>query len=659
MKKPINDDFKAVISMLAIPLFFLFLFYTYFLIVSVNIFDKFNLNFFYLGLSLPHIFADTFKTFGFLAILFGIFRLWRRFFVISFYIVLGIYFIIYMSQYYSLYYTNRYLIPEAFYHLDQLNLLVSTELIVKLLALFFLFSVLCYSAIKMSGMDRNNINTIGKMRLSAIQILTTLICFFIFYQVGNNVCDTDELRRYHGVPADAPEFAYYKVLKQVFNPDHHHIKTLPPDVQRFIADRFGLFYNLENEYPQVKNWVYRNKLPFKRRADATSTPNIIIFFVESLSARLLEACSRLEKTPHIDSFRKESMSINGYFNHTYPTMNGLRGQLCSFYPVLGEGDYAQQERVNYKLLGLPHVLNRQGYETVFFTYSRRLYKPVSRKLYKPVLGLVMNVEVLMKECGFKHLYMAEDIQHRLLNAPKNVKLWEHQISDLGLMANLVNILKERRSEKIPFFFAVSTIGTHMEHGDDSNNIANSVNQFDKAFGVFWNYFQSSPLFNNTIIILTADHAMPPTVEYSKLIRDPTYKKYFFEEIECIIFDKRHNLPNRFETRATSIDLVPSILQLLDLNSFSNPFLGMSMFSDRKKHPYLLSTMMNQFYYYGGRGMQEIAIQYDPNLQKTYNNIADDIFTDYQKQTLALKIWFHYNQYLNENNKIWNGILRQP
>ena len=100
------------------------------------------------------------------------------------------------------------------------------------------------------------------------------------------------------------------------------------------------------------------------------------------------------------------MLVTGYYNHTFPTINGIRGTLCSYYPFLGENDYSEHDKVNVKLLGFPEVLNRFGYDTALFTYFDDFYTPNSEH--------IINMRQLLAECGFKTLYMGPDIQRHLL-----------------------------------------------------------------------------------------------------------------------------------------------------------------------------------------------------------------------------------------------------
>lgn len=175
---------------------------------------------------------------------------------------------------------------------------------------------------------------------------------------------------------------------------------------------------------------------------------------------------------------------------------------------------------------------------------------------------------------------------------------------------------------------------------------------------FWEYFKESSFYDNTIIVVTADHTIPPTVEYRKIIRPKNQAVSFFDEITLIIFDKRYNFPKRLKVKASSIDLVPTILQLLNINNILNPFQGLSIFSDRKEHPSLLCTLMSGFYTYDNNGILFNSYADDKELGDTYDHMTTNIYIDKNKQETGMKLWFAYNKMLNNNNMIWNGIFEQ-
>lgn len=645
-----SGGWRKIASTLIIPGFFLTMFFIYFSVISRIIYDNFDAGGINVLITLPQIFRWPFLAFGIAALLFGTLKAWPRIFMVAFSAFCLLYFIIYTVQYYALYLTNRYLIPEAFLHLDQISLIADGRIVMHVVLIAVLIALIVWTLVRAVWQYDRLTETAGMGKALLFQTVATGFFFVIVYLPGFGSPLPNRTEILYGVPSDPPEVAFVKVVGQFYFGSHTAGRvTLPDDLARFMESNFGLTYNQQKEYPQVKDWIYRRPLSYKKVGNTWDRPNVIIFFIESLSANLVGAYNGRMNTPNIDEFAAESMVVEGYYNHTFPTINGLRGQLCSFYPVLGEYDYAKQGQADIKLYCLPHVLNKKNYSTAFFMYSPAVYSPMS--------DYTINIKKLMQACGFERVFMAEEIQKRLtgLDDLKGFD-FKKSVNDLGMMTNLVKFLGEYSHKDRPFLITVSTIGTHPNLGDEEGKLAESIAKLDTAFGVFWEYFKKSQFYENTIVVLTADHTMPPTVRYKKFINSQSRSNFFFDEIACIIFDKGHDLPKRLSKRASSIDLVPSLLQLIDINNIPNPFQGLSLFSDRDDYPFLLSTLMSSYYVADDRGIREYLYRDDPNIDDRYRLMDGDIVTDLGKQEAGIRRWFAYNRYLNYHNKIWNEAL---
>jgi phosphoglycerol transferase MdoB-like AlkP superfamily enzyme len=541
--------------------------------------------------------------------------------------------------------------PEAFLHIDQISLIIGYQLIARTIIIFFfvsLFGYICFLMIK--RFDQLS-ETVGKYQALLRQTTITVEIFIILCIPGLVSLSSIDGTKFFGLPTTPPEIALASAIKQFcFLSQSKEAIKLPDDLKNYISHQYGIYYKQHAEYPLVKDWIYQKPIPFNKLSNKPSKPNVIIFFVESLSANLVGSYNSRMKTPNIDIFSREAMIVDGYYNHTFPTISGIRGQLCSFYPVLGENEYAEQEGIALKLFCLPHVLNRNNYSTYFFSSSPALITPFSNTL---------NLKRLVEACGFSKVYVAEDI-HKRLSGLDNLEGYKFKgVNDKGMMVNLVNYLKEYKNDSKPFFIVVSTIGTHPSIEDRDEKIGESLHELDDAFGVFWEYFKKSPFYENTIVVVTADHAIPPSVQYKKYVGSKNQEISFFDEITLIVFDKRYNFPKRLQVKASSIDLVPTVLQLLEINNVSNPFQGLSIFTDRKEHPFLLCTLMDNYYTYDADGIHSYSYTYDAKLYGHYNRITADIFNDKKKQEAGMKLWFSYNKTLNSNNKIWNGIFGNP
>lgn len=335
-------------------------------------------------------------------------------------------------------------------------------------------------------------------------------------------------------------------------------------------------------YPFEKNWIYRNPLPFPRKATAVKKPNVILIFTEGTSARLLGCYNEKYKnvTPNIDAFSKISSTIDRYYNHTAATFRGTHGQLASCYPRYGgyeKGGWAgvkegagaskQLSRVEYQTL--PKLLNEQGYTTTFISPHMK------SDPYTDLLNML----------GFQQVYTRDDAANIL---GKDPQYWHSSISDQDMYSELINLLERKDDDNTPFFLSMYTFETHtnidtqsdeLKYGDASNETLNTLHNVDDAFGRFWQYFQHSKYKDNTIIIFTADHCHYHDKPFMELVKDDQdYVKCFFDRIPLIIYDPTHTLPARYDAENnTSISLTPTICQLLGINNERNNFMGTSFF----------------------------------------------------------------------------------
>ena len=119
---------------------------------------------------------------------------------------------------------------------------------------------------------------------------------------------------------------------------------------------------------------------------------------------------------------------------------------------------------------------------------------------------------------------------------------------------------------------------------------------DDIFGEFVRNYKKSKYRNNTIIILTADHAMYPGSQYKNLFDDIFEPKYY-DKVPLVIYDPTHILPKELDLISSQVDILPSILHLLDIN-IPNPFEGLSLFDEegRKKHPNIMGSQDTYGFY---------------------------------------------------------------
>ncbi len=374
----------------------------------------------------------------------------------------------------------------------------------------------------------------------------------------------------------------------------------PEDIA--LAHKFNIEINRSNGLePFSKEYFYKDQLPFKRVGRAK--PNVILFFIESLSARLLSPYSKSQKglTPNIADFASQSMVVEGYFNHTTPTAPGLLGQNCSFYPLYTheDMDYKGNPLEKLHLKCMPQYFVEYGYKTYYMSHSR---------------GHYANIKNNLKIYGYQNRYLWRDFLQRFLPG-EDVILGEAGASDHQMMRGLVAFLK-RHEAKEPFLLGLSTIESHVgrktnpidgiKYGDGKSSTLNLIHNLDDAFGKFWNYFKTSKYAKNTIVILTGDHALFPNRDYQKVAgRD--WIPSIYDYLTFIIYDPTHMLPKRYKVNVNSVDMAPTLLHLVGVPNSKNNFLGRSIFDRIEYNNSFGVTVyrdMNYYYNMDGKVLNE-------------------------------------------------------
>ena len=351
----------------------------------------------------------------------------------------------------------------------------------------------------------------------------------------------------------------------------------------FAFENFDYFAKEDEEFPLIRTTKFSraNFLPDKELT-GTAKKNIIIFFAEGISARLVQPYSYLFPglTPNIEKFARSTIKVNNYFSHTYATYRGLGGQLCSIYPV--GRLYAE---VNYYCLG--HALKEQGYATRFM---------VSQRLDKTDLDQVADKSGIQEVDGVRNLLKLSTDSQNYQNA--NI------VPDRVLIDGLIKRLEGRKNDGQPFMIGLYNFETHtgvklleepesyygsLEEPIQPNYVLDTFHNFDREFGRFWSYFKGSQWFENTIVILTTDHATFPSKDFIELMQNAGAKGYapiFVDRIPFLIYhpDIKEQIELDAAT-ATSLNFAPSVLNLLEIKSVKAPFLGESIFSGPQKRPH--------------------------------------------------------------------------
>jgi phosphoglycerol transferase MdoB-like AlkP superfamily enzyme len=411
--------------------------------------------------------------------------------------------------------------------------------------------------------------------------------------------------------------------------------SIMPESTRELLKGFGFYMDSANINALLgREKVFFEKLPYAITDNRAEIRNVIIIYLESFSSYFINYYGNSLKglTPNIDAFAAEATVVAPHFNSSTPTISGLVGIMCSHTPVFGHEYWMNvKNKFSSDLLCAPEVFKQYGYTSYIVKHGDPYFA---------------GMKPFMEANGVDHVYGMMKIEQDTGLKPKGEVFGGY--SDKQTMSYIRQLLNEDKLDE-PFMLLTSTADLHppfhlpkdvelFESGD--NAILNLVHTSDKAFGIFWDYFKTSKYKDNTILVVTADHPILPGTMYKSLRGgDASY----YDEIPLMIYDPFHKLPEKINIESSSVDILPSILHLLDINTI-NPFEGHTVFGEmgRKAYPNLLGSH-SYLMHYRTNGKSNSFIR----LQKDCVDEAD-IFDkcDYSN-------WWRHKKWLVENDLIWN------
>lgn len=294
--------------------------------------------------------------------------------------------------------------------------------------------------------------------------------------------------------------------------------------------------------------------------------NLIIIFTEGLSDRVISK----DLTPNLYKLRQNSLYFENYYNHTAPTFRGLRGQLISGFVRAANSDVNTMSQRRLEQLfknsseSLPSIFNDKNYDTVFLGPH-----PSDDKLY-----------LYMKATGFKNVRTSDDYNNEKKHYPT--------LSDYDVFKFLSDIIVEEKSIDHNFFISMYNVETHhgmivKDHiyGNGDNDFFNKFHNFDFQLGNFIEWFNSSKVSDDTILVITADHSSYAVPLFEKTFQFKSHSRSMFvDKIPFIVYKKGALADSSLIINAhgrNSLCLAPTLLDLMAIDGVKTHFLGSSLF----------------------------------------------------------------------------------
>ena len=326
----------------------------------------------------------------------------------------------------------------------------------------------------------------------------------------------------------------------------------------------------------------------------TSRPNILVIFMESFGATMIERLGG-EKgiAPILERLADEGVFFSRIFANSFRTD---RGTVCTFsgYPGLPTLSLMKVSNLCQSLPNIARTLGDAGYTTDF--------------LYGGDINFT-NMQGYLRAGGFHTITSQDDFSM----SDRNYSKWG--VPD-GLTFNrLFDMLKEREGAKKPWFTAFLTLSSHepfevpFKKFDDAHY--NAFAYTDHCIGEFIKRFKKTPQWKNTLIVLLPDHGTPYPKDGERF--SPRYFR-----IPMIWAGGAVSRKMTVEKIMNQTDLAATLLAQLGLKHGDFKF-SRNVLSESYNSPFAFYSFVNGFCFLDNTGVSV----YDNASNKVFFNVAPE------------------------------------
>jgi lipoteichoic acid synthase len=336
--------------------------------------------------------------------------------------------------------------------------------------------------------------------------------------------------------------------------------------------------------------------------------NVIVIQVEAFMNFMIgKSINGEEITPNFNKLMKESMYFNNYYHQTGQgrTSDADFSSHSSLHPLPTGSVFVRYPEHKYDML--PSILKDHGYSpNVFHAYESSFW----------------NRTIMYKNMGYERFYSKKDYT---LDEPLG---WS-----LGDKSFFKQSIDEMKSINQPFYSFLITLSSHypyaipkekqeLDVGEFSGNIfgnyLHAIHYADESLGQFTEHMKEQGLWDNTILVVYGDH--------DNSIKDKLYYEQFLDkslndldmkqimnQVPLLIHLPDGGEAGEYTKASGQLDMSPSLLHLLGINTDTFHMLGNNLFADKESFVVLRSGVFTDnkvFYIPSSDGIFENGNCYD-------------------------------------------------
>jgi phosphoglycerol transferase MdoB-like AlkP superfamily enzyme len=300
---------------------------------------------------------------------------------------------------------------------------------------------------------------------------------------------------------------------------------------------------------------------------AENHKNVVLITIESYSADFMKMYGNDQNiTPFLDSLATQSLVFTNFYASGNRTVRGLEAVTLSLPPTAGESVVKRKDNKNKFSTG--NIFKEKGYAVKYLYGGDAFFD---------------NMEDFFSGNGY-------DIVDKKTLQPQEItfsNVWG--VCDEDMANKAIKVMNEEAKSGKPFFNHWMTVSNHRPFTYPNNKIDipgdaksrdGGVKYTDYALRKFFTMAKKQPWFTNTVFVIVSDHCASSAGK-TELPVD----KY---RIPAMIYSPGFIAPQRYTNLMSQIDIMPTVLGLLNFN-YQSKFFGQDVLKSDYKPRALIAT----------------------------------------------------------------------
>ena len=386
-------------------------------------------------------------------------------------------------------------------------------------------------------------------------LLTAGVLFALF--LSNSFAE-NSLNRYRNELGKAGIFSFFAAFKNN-ELDYYAFYRTIDDAQVFQIMHNELAEPDVDFFPQA-NSIRRN---IRHSVFPQQKPNVILIMIESFSADFMERFGNTEGiTPNMDSLAQKSLLFTNLYATGTRTVRGMEAITLCVPPTPGSSIVRRPN--NNGLFNIATIFRNEGYQATFLYGGNGYFDNMNAFFGNNGFDIIDRGKSLDSDKFAGKRSLIPDSEVNFENA------WG--ICDEDLYAAAIRDADEKHAGNSPFFQFVMTTSNHRPFTYPEGKIdipsgsgrSGAVKYTDYAIGQFIDKIRQKPWFDNTVIVIVADHCASSAGK-----NEINVSKY---HIPCIIYNlKTEYTETTIDKQCSQIDVFPTLFSLLGWQYESNLF----------------------------------------------------------------------------------------